>query len=167
MDILIRPIDPSETHSALALYRAAISNIGTQFYSARQRAEWATRTEVQFLRLARSRARFVAERDGRIIGYVGYDRSRQTLTECYVHPHHQHQGIGRLLVRHVLHIAHADGLEGLTVLASLNARSFYESLGFVFQQAENLDMSDGQILPCCQMRASLTDGAWSCNPACP
>lgn len=155
MEIRVRAIAHIDIDATLSVYRAAVSSVGEGFYNTALRHEWAGRTEAEFVQQAEARSRLVAESDGRILGYVGYDKNRQTLTECYIHPSWQGQGVGRRLVEHVYQLADNDGLDHLTVLASANARSFYERLGFVFEGPEGLLMGDGQILPCCRMHVHI------------
>jgi GNAT superfamily N-acetyltransferase len=73
----------------------------------------------------------VAEFDGRIAGFaavVQMDRGAE-LDGLFVDPEYSRQGIGSALVAEAVHEARRQGLS-LTVIASPEARLFYEKCGF-------------------------------------
>jgi GNAT superfamily N-acetyltransferase len=82
---------------------------------------------------------FVAEDDGRIIGFAAgnmlkeprHDLSAE-LTAIYLRPEYQRGGVGSRLVERVARAQRAQGANGLIVWVISNnrrARSFYEALG--------------------------------------
>jgi putative acetyltransferase len=152
---VIRPIEPNDITAVQSLYRAAALAVPENIYVQSIRKEWASRTDEEFIKQSSFRQRFVAEIENQILGYVGYASQRSTLTECYVHPRHHGIGLGQHLVNYVFGLAKADRLERLTVLASINAIPFYKKMGFAIDHPENLQMGDGQILPCCRMSILL------------
>lgn len=151
MDIVIRPIEPQDTGSVLALYRAAIHAVPDEVYGPVLKRLWAERSEAEFDRQNALRQRFVATDGDAIIGYTGFDRNRATVTECYTLPVYQGVGIGSLLIWHVLGVARTQNVSRLSVLASRNAMPFYQKLGFLVEHAEDLPMADGNRLPCFRM----------------
>jgi len=85
-------------------------------------------------------AGFVAEENGRVIGYLlyhfGYDSDRAARTldiaDLYVEEARRHQGVGRALMNHAAEIARQAGAEDLVwaVFHSNDlATSFYRSVG--------------------------------------
>jgi GNAT superfamily N-acetyltransferase len=158
MQSIVRPIEHGDFEDAQAVYRAAALGVPDGIYSPSIKAEWANRTNSEFLEKSFSRQRFVAQLGKTIVGYVGYDQNRSTLTECYVLPAYQGFGIGKQLVKRVLRCANEDRLEKLTVLASKNAVQFYEGCGFSVERAEALVMGDGRLLDCYRMSIYLAAG---------
>ena len=73
---------------------------------------------------------WVAELDGRVVGFAAY--ADDELTWMYVHPAHQGRGVGTALLRHLVDHATAEGVERieLTVLDGNPARRLYEREGF-------------------------------------
>ena len=73
----------------------------------------------------------VAEIDGRIAGFVAVVQmeSKAELDGLFVDPEYSRQGIGSALVAEAVHEARRQGLS-LTVIASPEARLFYEKCGF-------------------------------------
>jgi GNAT superfamily N-acetyltransferase len=105
MQAVIRPIERGDFDDAQALYKAAALAVADDIYDSSLKAEWANRTDAEFLEKSFSRQRFVAQLGKSIVGYVGYDRDRRTLTECYVLPAFQGCGIGQRQVNYVLNCA--------------------------------------------------------------
>ncbi|MGK6352294.1 N-acetyltransferase family protein [Parapedobacter sp. DT-150] len=71
---------------------------------------------------------YVAEKDHRVVGFVGY--SGQLISFLFVDPHHYRQGIGSGLLKHILR--RIDGRAWLLVLKSNQpAINLYTKLGFV------------------------------------
>jgi GNAT superfamily N-acetyltransferase len=77
---------------------------------------------------------WVADADGQVAGYVGFDAD--WINHLYVHPHVQGQGLGPQL----LALATADGRTRRlwTFQQNARARRFYEARGFVL-----VELTDG------------------------
>jgi N-acetylglutamate synthase-like GNAT family acetyltransferase len=88
---------------------------------------------------------FVAERGGTIVGFaavVPRDDDGAELDALFVEPDQWKRGIGRALVDHCLHIAHADGASFLHVVGNPHAKDFYLACGFTV-----IGMSDTRFGP--------------------
>jgi ribosomal protein S18 acetylase RimI-like enzyme len=86
---------------------------------------------------------FIAELEGKVAGYIGYDNptglaSNGHVMEIYiaVHPDYQKMGVGRELTNYIISWGKQNGYKkiSLRVLSSnQNAIAFYHSLGFLEQ----------------------------------
>lgn len=98
-------------------------------------------------------ATFIAERDGRVVGFVSCGEARSGVARLdaeiyalYVLQSHQQRGVGRALVRACARHFVRNGLFGfyLWVLKANRARLFYEALGgeVVGERTEKLGRHD-------------------------
>jgi GNAT superfamily N-acetyltransferase len=80
------------------------------------------------LELIRNRTVLVATADDRVVGTASLDGS--VVRTVFVVPDAQAQGIGKLLMAEIDHIARARNIPSLTVPSSVSAEPFYARLGF-------------------------------------
>lgn len=123
----VRRARPSESEELSALAIAAKALWG---YSAQQLALWVVELRISPESIL-NEPTFVAEEDGHLIGVAQLDtRASPLAVEClWVHPSAARQGVGTLLVRHLLAHAQAEGQSELHVDADPNAEAFYLHLG--------------------------------------
>lgn len=101
----------------------------------------------------------VADVDGDIAGFAMAHLGRCEVSACYVAPSAARRGIGRALYRALEERALAVGCPALTVRSSVNAESFYRSLGFVVTAAGTSSFDDGSTMPVAFMRKALAAAA--------
>lgn len=73
---------------------------------------------------------FVAEEDGRVVGFGELGPEAGEIQGLYVSPDVKGRGVGRELMRTLEERARAHGLKSLSLTSSLNAVPFYERAGF-------------------------------------
>lgn len=74
---------------------------------------------------------FVAVSDeNRVIGVAQFNLDAQTISDVWVAPSDQGQGVGRQLVRHCLECARSRGVDEVRAFSALDAIEFYEHLHF-------------------------------------
>lgn len=113
-----------------AVQRASIEGLCARSYSPSQLAVWFEgRSPAIYRASIEGRRILLAETDGRICGLVGFDPGEITL--MFVHPAGAGRGIGRHLCRWGMVEAARERSGPLKVPAMLNARAFYEQIGFV------------------------------------
>ena len=128
----LRPFQPGEAADLLNLFRDTIRRVNCRDYAPDQIAAWASDTidprtwEAQFA----SRFTCVAERDGVIVGFADLEANGH-LDRFYIHADYQRQGIGQYLLREMESEAQRRRLPRLFTEASITARPFFESQGFV------------------------------------
>ena len=115
--------------------------------------------------VAQERRPWIAESDGRVVGFVSHGPSRDggspTIGEIYaiyVAPECWDRGVGRNLLSHGMRdlLAHGYDEATLWVLAgNQRARAFYEAAGWQADGGERLDEIGGQQLAEVRYRRSL------------
>ena len=86
------------------------------------------RTAEGYMPRIASGALFVAERDGRIVGFG--EAAPGTVIAVYVDPQAVRQGVGVTILRHAVAMARRAHDGPVRLEATLNAREFYERAGF-------------------------------------
>jgi GNAT superfamily N-acetyltransferase len=136
--VRFREARPSDAERILRIKQAAIGSIDTGEYTADQLTAWQPADEaLPVFRRAIESERFmilVAETEGEngpeCAAYGGLSGRTNRIDAVYVHPDHMDEGIATSLVRQFETRAQMRGLTNLRVVSSLNARPFYESLGY-------------------------------------
>ncbi|MFA9374506.1 MAG: GNAT family N-acetyltransferase [Poseidonibacter sp.] len=86
---------------------------------------------------------YLALIDDTLVGFVEF---YDDYIDCfYVHHEYQGQGIGKVLMNHILDIASKNGIKILSVDASITAKAFFETFGFE-EVSKNEVKRDNQIL---------------------
>ena len=80
------------------------------------------------IRKSRSVKYFVATDNSKVIGICGHDA--QKVHTLFVDVNFQKSGIGKELLRTVLHDAQAEGLKSIITWSTIYAENFYHSFGF-------------------------------------
>lgn len=132
--VKFRSATPDEAGALVAIKQAAIDQIETPAYSQRQLAAWRPDDDAttDFERAIES-AQFdvlVATLDGEPVAYGVLRPGANRIDAIFVHPRARGRGIGSSLVRQFESRARMQDLPELTIVASLNAKSFYETLGY-------------------------------------
>ncbi|WP_198408105.1 GNAT family N-acetyltransferase [Natronomonas pharaonis] len=78
------------------------------------------------------------------------------MAATFVDPDNTGRGIGRALVEKLEGIARREGVERLTVLASLNAVGFYEALGFEREHKIDAGAPEDPYVPSIKLQKKLT-----------
>ncbi len=133
-EMRFRQAKPWDGKAILRIKRAAIEHIDDDSYDSEQLAAWKPDDDAveEFKRAIRSDLFdvLVAERQDDIAGYGVLNVEVGRIDAVYVHPGAAGQGIGRSLVRQFEIRAQMHGITDLAIVSSLNAQSFYESLGY-------------------------------------
>lgn len=129
-----RVAEPTDADAILAVKRAAISAlVGTQ-YTDEQLTAWAPDDDaLSDFESAVESDQFtvlLAVTRDETAGYGVLNGSKERIDAVYVHPEYAREGIASSLVGQLEMRARMQGIEELSIVASLNARPFYESLGY-------------------------------------
>lgn len=135
MDSLrFRQARSADADTILAIKRAAIDSIDSGEYTQEELAAWRPDDDAleDFERAIESEifTILVAEKDERVTAYGGLNTNEKRIDAIFVHPEYMGEGIAESLVRQFETRAKMVGLQELKIMASLNAKGFYESLGY-------------------------------------
>ena len=99
---------------------------------------------------------YVAEEDGKIIGFGGIIFKDRVITAVYVHPAYAGRGTGSLILSELESIARNGGLNCLNLYSTLNAVSFYETAGYQREKSERYRLQGDRELECVLMTKNLS-----------
>lgn len=132
--VQFRTANRSDASALVALKRAAIEAIDTAQYTESQLTAWQPdESAVTDFERAIDSETFdvvVASNTDEIVAYGVLRPEASRIEAIFVHPDHTGCGIGRSLVRQLESRARMSGLSEIKIVASLNAKSFYESLSY-------------------------------------
>lgn len=137
----IRPYKDNDLESIVVLFTDTVRHVNIRDYSPEQVAAWAPQPPD----LARWRERlanltlWVAESDGRIIGFCGLGADG-CVDFLYVDYPFQRQGIARNLLHQAETEARRRDIRRLFTAASITARPFFERMGFERLRAQNVEV---------------------------
>ncbi len=136
----LRPFRPEDAETCLALFRDCVHRVNSRDYTPDQIMAWASPT----IDLETWRARFndrfayVATKDDRIVGFSDMTRNGH-LDRLFVSADHQGRGIARRLVERLLRDATDHSIEEITTDASITAKPFFLSRGFVVVKEQTIE----------------------------
>jgi ribosomal protein S18 acetylase RimI-like enzyme len=132
--VSFREAEESDAQSLWWTKHAAIDDIDTGEYTDDQLGAWKPDGEaVDDFETAIESSTFdavIAEVDDDPVGYGVLNAEDGRIDAVFVHPDSMGQGIATSLVGQLESRAQMHGLEDLTIVSSLNAKSFYEKLGY-------------------------------------
>lgn len=132
-EVQFRQARPEDAAAVLEIKQAAIESTDDTYSEQQIRAWRPTEEAMPTFEQAMESDQFVvllAEADGDPAGYGVVNAEDGRIDAVYVDPDHAGKGIGSSLLGQLETRARMMGLDRLTVVSSLNARPFYESLGY-------------------------------------
>jgi GNAT superfamily N-acetyltransferase len=126
---VIRPARSEDALRLHELHTASVRALCAGHYSADVIEAWLwNRVPSGYLSPIERGALFVAERAGRVVGFG--EAAPGTVIAVYVDPAEVLQGIGSAILRHAVALARKEHDGPVRLEATLNARDFYERIGF-------------------------------------
>ena len=116
------------------LHDRAVMELCQNDYTLDQLQSWIDKSPLEkyYWRLERQRI-FLAEKDGKILGYVRWYPKTNELCSICVEPEFARQGIGSVLMECACQDARDHGVDELWLDASLTAVPFYKHLGWEYR----------------------------------
>jgi len=139
--IEIRKYQESDALDLWAIFYHTVRNVNLRDYSQAQIEAWAPdgfSSEI-WQRKMNSLSPFVAEIDGKIVGYSDL-QEHGLIDHFFCHHEHQGQGVGRQLMEHVLRMGELQGITRFYSEVSITARPFYERFGFNVIQEQTIEV---------------------------
>ncbi|NVN81027.1 GNAT family N-acetyltransferase [Vibrio sp. Scap24] len=139
--VRIRNYQPSDSKALWEIYFHTVRNINVRDYSQEQVEAWAPSDFDSELweKCLRRIQPFVAELDGRVVGYTDLQPSG-LIDHFFCHYEYQGKGVGRALMEHVFSVGRVRGVSRYFSEVSITARPFYEHLGFKVVNEQEVDM---------------------------
>ena len=127
----IRRHKEGEERALFEVYYSAVHLIASRDYTPAQIQAWAPRDLDPLLweRTIRDLKPFVAELDGRIVGY-GDLQSNGYIDHFFVSGNYPRRGIGAMLMKRLINEATARGIREMTADVSRTAQPFFGTFGF-------------------------------------
>jgi putative acetyltransferase len=153
--MIIRDATPGDAESIWDIHVRSIRELCSADYAPAQIQAWAGhRTVEDYHKCIKSDPFYVAEIDGKLVGYARFRPSTNELCSIFVDPDHVRQGIGTALLREVCEDGARRGLTYFWLDASLTAVPFYASGGFTREQ-DTVHAFSGVDLECVRMTRRL------------
>ncbi|WP_299494554.1 GNAT family N-acetyltransferase [uncultured Shewanella sp.] len=139
-----------------AIRTQAIFNSCAAFYTQDKITAWAhSPMPRDFSHILVTLKAIVYEENGRVLGFGFIDSDKQSLESVFVDPTVHGKGIGKTLAFALQKQAMKAGIKVLSLSASLNAVTFYESQGFIAQEPSFWLHPSGVKLECVPMEKAL------------
>ncbi|UAJ74427.1 GNAT family N-acetyltransferase [Synechocystis sp. PCC 7339] len=137
--VYLRPYRPSDLNNIIHVFTEAVHQLGIRHYSPAQLNAWGPSEPDQqrWHDRLESMVILVAEQGATIVGFIGYDGAG-LIDLLFVHPTFARRGIATMLMQAVERLALANGVSQLQTKASMVARPFFESRGFVVTAEETV-----------------------------
>lgn len=121
----------ADTEELGHVFRRSVREVASRDYRPAQIEAWVKAPgEIEtWASRMRSRVSFVAETEGRLIGFIQYEPPDH-IDMTYVHPEHQRQGVASALLAALESEARGTGVPRLNVEASITSRPFFAARGF-------------------------------------
>ncbi|PQJ44328.1 GNAT family N-acetyltransferase [Vibrio campbellii] len=139
--ITIRDFQEEDAPILWALFFNTVRNVNRRDYTEQQVKAWAQEGFDSQLWLNKmiSIQPFVAELNSVIVGYSDVQPSG-LVDHFFCHHEYQGQGVGRVLMTHVIKQAEAKGLDRIYSEVSITARPFYEHMGFTVVNEQQIEV---------------------------
>jgi putative acetyltransferase len=128
----IRPVKRADVPQIARLYYETVHRVNARDYGPEQIAAWAPRvyTDAFWLQRFRRYRVFVAEEEGKAVGFAELAPDDGAVDCFYVHHAHKGRGVGAALMGRIEREARRRGATRLIADASLTAEPFFRRMGF-------------------------------------
>lgn len=150
----IREFRPEDTEEKRKVHSKSIREVAGENLSDEQVEAWADIEETGEEKLPEEKERWVAEEDGKMIGFGDYNHENGEITGIYVHPDHTRKGVASELLEKIEEDARKRGLEKLWCKSSKTARKFYSEKGYEVKEKFQYDLC-GVEMPAYRMEKEI------------
>jgi putative acetyltransferase len=151
----IRDFRVGDEAALQAVFHSAVHMTAAKSYTPMQIDAWAPR-EIDmgaWSRRMRELRPFVAEAGGCVVGYADVQADGY-IDHFFVAGTSARQGVGTLLMNHILAAARAKDIKSLTSDVSRNAQPFFQKFGFVVVEQKS-PLVRGVVVPNARMQKTL------------
>lgn len=131
IQVTIQPYQATALESILTLFNETVATINRQDYSEAAILQWLQPNPdyQRWQQLLTEEHTLLAYHQQQLVGFASITATGY-LDFLYIHKDYVQQGIGRVLVEHLLHYAKEQAVTTISVHASITAKPFFETLGF-------------------------------------
>lgn len=128
----MRRATPADMPALSKLMQETIRTVNNPDYTPEQIDIWCGKASEEHLKeLHENATRYIAEVDRQIVGFGDIERDNPSeIGLLYVHHQHIRTGVGSALLKQLETIAKLNGIQSLSVNASITAKPFFEAKGF-------------------------------------
>jgi len=160
MVLVIREMRADDARLFLEVHHAAVRRIAVHDYPPEVIQAWAplpiTQAAVEAVAAnPEGEIRFLAERDGQIVGLACLIIPNNELRACYVAPEAARTGVGKALVVKIEETARDAGVKYLVADSSLTAELFYRRLGYEVTEYSRHLLRGRWPMACVKIRKAL------------
>ena len=153
---MIRHATINDMGAIFRIHTSAVREIAAAHYSPAQVDVWVGRkSAARFRESISDKVVIVDDEAGSVFGFAQLDTNTSTVEAVYVDPAYSRRGIGSRLLAALESSARASGTGELTLDASLNSVSFYESAGYAVVANSSHELAPGISISCIAMRKAL------------
>lgn len=150
MRITIRKAEEADAERIHELHDDSVRKICHAVYSPEIIEGWLkNRTPERYLARMQASEMYVAEMEGKIIGFGRAVPGE--IVAIYVDPAYVRRGVGTMLMKHGMKMANVKVPGVIKIDSTLNARPFYEAMGFKVLRKFMLKRNDVEV-PCYEMQ---------------
>jgi len=147
MIMKIRTYEIGDTQKIVKLFYDTVHEVNIRDYTTAQVDAWAPADiDIEsWTQSLSSKFTFVAE-DGDTIAGFGELEANGHIDRFYCHKDFQRQGVGKLILTQIESKAQELGLKKLFAEASITARAFFESRGFIVIRKQEVERRDQKFI---------------------
>jgi putative acetyltransferase len=149
----VRKYSEEDAEEKRRLHLKTIREVNARDYSDKRIGAWTIFDEDNSVE-EDTTERWVAEEEGKIVGFADYIPGKARITGIYVHPDFLRQGIGSKLLEKIVKDARRKGIEELRCESSVTAKDFYSENGFEVVK-EVVHETSGEELEAFKMKRKL------------
>ena len=124
-------INPEILNRIVSIHKECIATVNSKHYDQKQIEEWLSVISIKNIQdQLFNTIWIVMEKDNQIVGFAQYSLEDKELYQIQVLPSEQAKGYGKKLYKYIEKDFRKNNLKGIALYATLNAISFYKSLGF-------------------------------------
>ena len=161
MTLLIRNFCVGDEADFSRVFQSSIRELASADYTNEQIEVWAGASldSERWVKRIQELKPFVVEIDGAIVAYADLQPDGY-IDHFFVRGTYSRQGIGSLLMSHIVENAIAKGITALTADVSMNAQNFFARFAFVIVEQRSR-MMQGIVLPNVLMQCDISSKNYS------
>ncbi|WP_354666163.1 GNAT family N-acetyltransferase [Nostoc sp. GT001] len=136
-----------DTQQIMKLFYDTIHEVNIHNYTEEQVAAWApANMDIEvWIKSLGSKFTYVAEEQDKIIGF-GELKANGHIDRFYCHKDFQRKGVGKKILEQIELKAHSLGVEKLFTEASITAKPFFESQGFIVIKKQEVERRGQKLI---------------------